>query len=78
MPYHFATSTFSFTVNVDRKMLPSCRMVVYYIRNEEVVADETELKVINEFENQVSVMIIIYIVHLCYILTPNRPVRLPR
>jgi len=35
-------------------MLPSCRLLVYYVRDEEVVADETKFGVLNEFQNQVS------------------------
>lgn len=54
LPNRFSTSSFSFDIKITRKMLPSCKVVVYYIRRGEVVADQTEIDVVNEFENQVS------------------------
>lgn len=54
LPYQFSVGSFKFSFNVTKNMFPSCRMIVYYIRGEEVVADDTEIDVVDEFENKVS------------------------
>ncbi|XP_057300499.1 alpha-2-macroglobulin-like protein 1 isoform X4 [Hydractinia symbiolongicarpus] len=55
LPYQFSVGSFKFSFNVTKNMFPSCRMIVYYIRGEEVVADDTEIDVVDEFENKVSI-----------------------
>ena len=52
-PTHFSRGDFKLSVSVTRDMLPSCRMLVYFVRKEEVVADEVKFEVLNEFQNQV-------------------------
>jgi Alpha-2-macroglobulin family N-terminal region. len=40
-------------------MMPYCRLIVYYMRGEEVVADDTTFEVEDVFDNQVCFLNII-------------------
>ena len=53
LPSQYKVGEFKLNLNVERTMLPSCRLLVYYVRMEEVVADEVKFDVVNEFQNQV-------------------------
>ena len=52
-PLQYSRSHFKITFNVTSKMMPLCHMLVYYLYGNEVVADNIDIKVVNEFENKV-------------------------
>ena len=53
LPLQYSRSHFKITFNVTSKMMPLCHMLVYYLYGNEVVADNIDIKVVNEFENKV-------------------------
>ena len=56
LPYQFQRSSFSFSFIVKPNMAPSCHMVVYYMRGQEVVADNADIDVVGEFNNKVRIV----------------------
>lgn len=50
----FKTSSFQFSFDITKEMMPFCRMNVYYLRQQEVVAANTQFEVEDIFENPVS------------------------
>ena len=54
LPPHFSSGSFKISFKVTQQMSPSCRMIVYYIRGKETVADSTELDTEDVFANKVS------------------------
>ena len=59
LPYQDNTSSFKLkSIEINRSMEPSCQLIVFYVRGEEVVSDETDFNV--EFGNKVG-----FFVYLC-------------
>ena len=59
LPRQFSTGSFDVNFKVTEEMSPSCRMLVYYIRDKETVADNVVLDVEDSFQNKVSLLIIV-------------------
>ncbi|XP_065672425.1 pregnancy zone protein isoform X2 [Hydra vulgaris] len=55
LPLQYSKGRFTISFPVTSKMMPLCHMLVYYLYGNEVVADNTDIKVVNEFENKVTI-----------------------
>ncbi|XP_047140669.1 alpha-1-macroglobulin isoform X3 [Hydra vulgaris] len=55
LPLKYSKGYFTISFRVTSKMMPLCHMLVYYLYGNEVVADNTDVEVVNEFENKVSI-----------------------
>ena len=53
VPTIMRNGSFSFSFDVTKKMMPRCKMVVYYMRDDEMVADDTTFDVQDILENEV-------------------------
>ena len=52
-PSHFSAGSFQIAFNVTQNMSPSCRMLVYYVRNRETIADSKVIDIEDSFMNKV-------------------------
>ena len=50
----FSVGSFQLAFNVTQSMSPSCRMLVYYVRNRETIADSKVFDIEDSFANKVS------------------------
>ncbi|XP_047140666.1 murinoglobulin-1 isoform X2 [Hydra vulgaris] len=56
LPLKYSKDRFTISFPVTSKMMPLCHMLVYYLYGNEVVADNTDIEVVNEFENKVTIV----------------------
>ncbi|XP_065060175.1 alpha-1-macroglobulin-like isoform X3 [Rhopilema esculentum] len=54
LPASFSSGSFDISFKVRQEMSPSCRMLVYYVRGRETVADSTIVDVADTFANKVT------------------------
>ena len=54
LPSQFSAGSFQIPFNVTQNMSPSCRMLVYYVRNRETIADSKVIEIEDSFANKVS------------------------
>ena len=54
LPYRFSSGSFQIKFNVTQDMSPSCRMLVYYVRNRETIADSKVVDIEDSFANKVN------------------------
>ena len=54
LPASFSSGSFDISFKVRQEMSPSCRMLVYYVRGRETVADSTIVDVADTFANKVG------------------------
>ena len=54
LPSQFSAGSFQIAFNVTQNMSPSCRMLVYYVRNRETIADSKVIDIEDSFANKVS------------------------
>ncbi|XP_066919557.1 alpha-1-macroglobulin-like isoform X3 [Clytia hemisphaerica] len=55
VPSTLRKGSFKFSFDITKEMMPHCKMVVYYMRGEEMVADNTKFDVEDILENDVSI-----------------------
>ena len=55
LPEQFSSDSFDIKFKVTQEMSPSCRMLVYYVRNAENVADSAVIDVEDSFANEVTI-----------------------
>ena len=53
-PSQFSAGSFQIAFNVTQNMSPSCRMLVYYVRNRENIADSKVIDIEDSFANKVG------------------------
>ena len=53
VPLVMKSGSFKFSFDVTKVMMPRCKMVVYYMRGQEMVADDTSFDVQDILENEV-------------------------
>lgn len=66
LPKRFSSASFNIKFKVTQEMSPSCRMLVYYVRNAENVADSTVVDVEDSFANEVTTYLLLSILFCFY------------